>query len=76
MNETREKLAELCHKQWTGWMQYLFSKCHRIEHGDVVIPESLVHRWMRQINTRYENLPESEKESDRKEADRFLELMR
>lgn len=26
----REKLAELCHKQWSGWMEYLFEKCSRV----------------------------------------------
>jgi hypothetical protein len=23
----QEKIAELCHKQWSGWMEYLFLKC-------------------------------------------------
>ncbi len=27
MDETTEKLAQLAHQQWSGWMEYLFSKC-------------------------------------------------
>lgn len=34
-DKLREKLAELCHKQWSGWMEYLFSKCE----GDLDIPD-------------------------------------
>lgn len=22
----REKLADLCHEQWSGWIRYMFSK--------------------------------------------------
>lgn len=27
----REQLADLCHKQWAAWMDYLFSKCDSIK---------------------------------------------
>lgn len=75
----REALAELCHTQWSGWMKYLFEKCEDIPHPDsdvgevfVSIPTGLVYRWGRQLQTPYAQLSEEEKESDRKEADRFL----
>ncbi len=72
----REKLAALAHSQWSGWMEYLFSKCHEDSQGMVVIPASMADRWRRQMRTDYANLPESEKESDRVEADRMLALIR
>ena len=71
----REKLAELCHEQWSRWMKYLFDKCACCPDGSRNISPTLVDRWLRQINTKYFDLPENEKESDRKEADHFLALI-
>lgn len=70
----REALAALCHEQWSGWMQYLFSKC---EFGgdQVQIPSWAVERWQRQMTTPYAKLSEEEKNSDRKEADKFIKLL-
>jgi len=79
--ELREELAALCHNQWVGWMEYLFSKCIELpvhiddNTGTIIIPRDYVERWKRQINTPYEELSASEKESDRKEADRFISLL-
>lgn len=75
---TREKLASYAHKQWSGWMDYLFSKCVNpieADTGTVIIPKWAVERWKRQIETPYEELSEPEKESDRKEADGMLEII-
>lgn len=72
--ELREKLAEYAHEAWAGWMEYLFSKCAHL--GDErIIPEWAVERWMRQLKTPYAELPESEKASDRAEADKMLAIM-
>jgi len=84
-----EKAADLCHRQWTGWMEYLFSKCEEErgvvpdrngapingKTGRLIIPEWAVSRWKRQIATEYKDLPEDEKESDRAEADKYIELV-
>lgn len=81
MKWDREQLAELCHDQWSGWMEYLFSKCINEygqfdkETGNLVIPQWAVERWTRQMNTPYDRLSEGEKESDRREADRFISLI-
>ena len=73
----REKLASYAHKQWSGWMEYLFSKCvNPIEpDGTAIIPKWAVKRWKGQIETPYEELSEPEKESDRKEADGMIEII-
>jgi len=39
------------------------------------MPSSLVERWMRQMTTLYDELPENEKASDRKEADEMLAII-
>jgi hypothetical protein len=72
----REELADLCHKQWSGWMEYLFSKCVPCEVNEkcIIIPAWAVERWKRQIATPYSELSEEEKNQDRQEADRFLKI--
>ena len=79
-NELREQLAALCHDQWSGWMKYLFSKCqseyiNNNPTGNFIMPEWSANRWQRQVNTPYSELSHEEKESDRKEADKFIKLI-
>lgn len=80
MELIREKVAELCHKQWSGWMQYLFSKCeqtHTDQNGlAIFIPLWAVERWKRQMKTEYSCLASDEKEIDKKEADKFIKLFK
>ncbi len=68
----REKLAELAHNQWARWMEYLFSKGTFNEDGTWTMPSWAVRRWKRQMETPYSELSESEQDSDRSEADKFL----
>lgn len=74
-DELREELACLAHSLWAGWMRYLFKKSGRNDDGTVTIPKWAVDRWQLQICTVYNDLSASEKESDRKEADRMLDIM-
>lgn len=76
MADLREELAELAHEQWSGWMKYLFSKCPEQWTGSVLIPSGAAERWKRQMNTPYSELSEKEKDSDRKEADKVLAVIR
>ena len=57
-------------------MKYLFSKCTLCDDGTAVIPQWAVDRWTRQMNTEYDQLPEEEKESDREEAQRYMDWMK
>lgn len=71
----REMFAASAHEQWSGWMKYLFSKGEFMDiDGTWVMPEQFVQQWMRQMNTSYEDLPESEKESGRVEADKMMAI--
>lgn len=64
--DLREELADLAHEQWSGWMKYMF------ENWD----DEHVARWERQMETPYSELSEEEQDSDRKEADRVLAVLR
>lgn len=66
-----ERLAALCHEQWSGWMRYLFDRCD-YSGKEVTIPLVWFHRWQRQMKTDYADLPKNEKESDRVEAQRII----
>ena len=70
--EQIERLAALAHEQWSGWMRYLFAQCPELYTGSRLIPLDWVQRWMRQMNTPYAELSETEKDSDREEARRVL----
>ncbi len=71
----REKLSAHAHDMWSGWIQYMFSKSTINQDGTMTIPTWAVKRWTRQADTDYSDLPEEEKESDRKEADRLLKII-
>jgi len=71
----KEAIAELCHDQWSDWMGYLFNRCDCSSNGALVIPKLAVDRWQKQMNTMYEDLSADEKNSDRKEADKFIKLL-
>lgn len=80
-DELKEKLAELAHGQWSGWMDYMFSKCIpyqpdtvQAEDGALIIPKWAADRWKRQAKTPYLDLTPAEMDSDRTEADKFLKV--
>lgn len=72
--QIREKIAELCHTQWSNWMKYLFDKCIA-KGGSMVIPAWAYERWLKQSETPYEHLSSEEQDSDRKEADKFIAML-
>ena len=76
-----EKLADIEHQRWADWQKYLHSLC--IEGGDImkgltgnlIIRETNVENWERQIKTDYKNLSEKEKDSDREQVMRYWNLI-
>ena len=69
-----EQLAEIEHDRWADWQKYMHSKCLIGQYG-AVIPIDLFNRWERQIQTPYDELSEEEKQSDRKQVDRYWNLI-
>ncbi|GAA1146812.1 hypothetical protein GCM10009630_51560 [Kribbella jejuensis] len=71
-DETVERLAAIEHDRWAHWQRYLHDHCERTGDGSLVIPAELAARWEIQIETRYPELSEQEKESDREQVYRYL----
>jgi len=65
LEHLRERLASLEHEQWSSAAEYIINN----------ISFSKVRRWQRQINTDYEMLSESEKNSDREWANRVIGIL-
>lgn len=70
-----EVLSNIEHERWARWQKYLHSLCHRVSDGSLIIPSDSVAHWEKLINTKYKDLPEISKESDRKEARITLSLL-
>lgn len=68
-----EEFADMEHRRWAKWQEYLHSKCVENPDGSLTIPAHLVVRWKCQISTPYSQLTEAEKESDRKEVRPYIE---
>lgn len=54
----------------------MFNKAEVNADGTWTMPADLVTLWKRQMTTPYAELPESEKASDRAEADKIFGIMR
>ena len=63
--ELLEKLADLEHDRWSRWEKYRSTKYTEMS-----------SEWIRKRNLSYSKLTEKEKESDRKEARKTLELIK
>ena len=73
-----EKLAGAQHEIWSHWMRYMYSRMAVLtvnpESDEVTIgmKQSDYLRWQQQMATRYSDLTESERESDRDIVRDFL----
>ncbi|CAA2155306.1 hypothetical protein MBRA_00960 [Methylobacterium brachiatum] len=71
-----EELAAIEHERWSHWQRYVHGKAVRQPDGSLILPAELVERWERQFGSRYEDLPEDEKESDREQVRRYLPVLK
>lgn len=71
-----EKLASVEHQRWSDWQSYVHSICDENPNGSLTIPSFFVKQWKRQIATPYDRLEEKEKDSDRKQVERYMPLIR
>lgn len=74
-NELREQLADVQHAIWAHWMRYMFTQGTVNPDGTWTMPAEKVQRWGGQLRTPYSALTEKERESDREQADKVLEVL-
>ena len=74
-NKTTERVAALYHVEWANWLKFLFSKCEKHSNGDYTIPKWIAEKWQKEMGTEYFSLSEDDKNSDRKEAKKFVNLI-
>jgi hypothetical protein len=72
----RERLAAYAHEAWAEWMRHLFDRGDTQGGGGLSIRPLDAERWQRQMETKFIDLPEAEKASDRAQADRILAILR
>jgi hypothetical protein len=70
-----EQLAAVEHERWSHWQRYVHSKGVRQPDGSLLLPPDLVSRWERQLNTKYAELDEQEKASDRERVEKYLPII-
>jgi hypothetical protein len=70
-----EQLAALEHERRSHWQRYVHSKCVRQPDGSLLLPADLVARWEKQVVTKYAELDDHEKESDREQVRKYLPLI-
>lgn len=78
MNKLRERLAELEHEQWSHWETYRKKRMRELDPDNDLNCDKMVEQienWNRLRKTKYQDLTEKEKESDRKWADKVLDIL-
>lgn len=76
INELREEFADYAHTAWSGWWHYLFGESILDKStGKLTIPQWAVDRWELQAKTPYSDLTNTEKDSDREEANKILAIL-
>jgi hypothetical protein len=75
LNGVLEQLASIEHERWSHWQSYMHSQCLRLPDGSLLVPAELAARWESQYKTRYEDLGDKEKNSDREQVMRYLPLV-
>lgn len=70
-----EPLAAIEHDRWSHWQRYVHSKCIRQRDGSLLVPADLVARWEKQIEMKYADLSEQERESDREQVRKYLPIV-
>lgn len=69
-----EHLSKYIHEVWCNWMEYQLPKVIENPDNELINGETWVQRWTRQMNTPYEKLSESEKESDKVIAQKIIDI--
>jgi hypothetical protein len=70
-----EPLAAAEHDRWAHWQRYMHSKGIRQQDGSLLLPAHFVGRWDAQMDKKYADLTETERESDREQVRKYLPIV-
>ena len=70
-----DRLAAVEHERWAHWQRYMHSRGTVLADGSLLLPANLIARWERQIETPFNDLTESEKESDRDQVRQYIPVV-
>lgn len=76
LKDLTDTLASIEHERWSHWQRYMHSKATKQSDGSLLIPAELVEQWERQIETPFEQLSETEKDSDREQFQKYLPVIK
>ena len=72
--ELLEILSDLEHEQWISWVEYIID-AYELDDGSLSIPKEKVNKWLKLMNTSYEELTEEEKDEDREFGQKVLDVV-
>ncbi len=75
MSEKIERLAEYAHDAYSSYMAYFLKRLDQDDDGNLIIPKSYAQNLRTLIATGYNELPEDDKQGDREEAEKMLEIV-
>ena len=76
IDDAMESLADVEHERWNGWMIYLFTQGAFQADGGFKINKSSTEWWKHLTETKYADLTEKSKESDRTEVRKTLAVIK
>jgi len=71
----KDKVAALCHEQWSKSMMCILGSCTFNKDGSATIPADLTKRWQRQMNTIYSLLNKTDQAKYIIESDKLIASM-
>lgn len=75
-DELREAVADQCHRHWARTIRHILSNGTATGDGGITLPAEYVRSLSEQAGWRYRDMTEPEREYDRREADRYLAIVR
>jgi len=74
-DELIDILASIEFKRWVQWQSYVHSVCEPNPDGSLTIPSHFAQMWEQRMKVPYSELPEDQKEVERKLAEKYWELL-
>lgn len=75
MKKSKEQIAERIHNIQSELLKCFLKKCLISTNGTLIIPKDVAKKYIHHASTSYNDLTETEKENNRREADGILRVL-